>query len=250
MFLLVPQYIVTISITVLYLCLIFFIHVPGCEIGYLGPGGKHDYFSNPKCIGGFTGYIDRLVLGNSHIYQFPTAKKVYESSAFDPEGLFGCLPTIIQTFFGAQAGMILLYHSESFARLKRWITWGIVLGLISGALCGFSKNDGFIPINKNLWSISFVLATSGLAFLLLSLCYFLIDVKKWWTDDWNPFLYPGQNAIIMYVGHTIMHKMLPWHWSVTNMNTHFIRLLENSWNTVIWVLIAIYLYNKKIFYSV
>lgn len=250
MCLLVPQYIVTLGIIVLYLCLVFFMPVPGCATGYLGPGGKHDYFSNPKCIGGTTGYIDRLILGTSHIYQSPTAKHVYESSAFDPEGLFGCLPTIIQTLFGVQAGMILLYHSESFARLKRWILWGVVLGLISGALCGFSKDDGIIPINKNLWSISFVMATSGLAFLLLSLCYFLIDVKKWWTDNWNPFLYPGQNAIIMYVGHTIMHKMLPWHWRVKNMNTHFIRLFENSWNTVIWVLIAIYLYNKKIFYSV
>lgn len=248
--LLTPQYIVTICIIVLYLCLIFCMPVPGCETGYLGPGGKQNYFSNPKCIGGVTGYIDRLLLGNSHIYQYPTAKQVYESSAFDPEGVFGCLPTIIQTIFGVQAGMILLYHSESFARLKRWLIWGLVLELISGLLCGFSKNDGFIPINKNLWSISFVLVTSGLAFILLSLCYYLIDVKKWWTDAWNPFLYPGQNAIIMYVGHTIMHKMLPWHWRVKNMNTHFIRLFENSWNTMIWVLIAIYLYNKKIFYSV
>ncbi|XP_063705125.1 heparan-alpha-glucosaminide N-acetyltransferase [Culicoides brevitarsis] len=249
-FLLTPQYLVSAGIVIFYLCLVFFLPVPGCERGYFGPGGKHDYFSNPACIGGVTGYIDRLVLGLSHIYQHPTAKKVFESSAFDPEGVFGCLPTIIQTIFGAQAGMILLYHAEAAARLKRWLSWGLILGLISGILCGFSKNDGVIPINKNLWSLSFVLATSGLAFFLLAACFYLIDVKKWWTDEWNPFLYPGQNAIIMYVGHTIMHKMLPWHWRVTYMNTHFIRLLENSWNTVLWVLIAIYLYNKNIFYSV
>ena len=43
----------------------------------------------------------------------------------------------------------------------RWFAWGVALGLTGGALAGFSQNDGVLPINKNLWSPSFVAALSG-----------------------------------------------------------------------------------------
>ena len=58
--------------------------------GYLGPGGLYDNSSvNGSCIGGATGYIDRLVFGKSHLYQNPTPKATYQTAAFDPEGLLG-----------------------------------------------------------------------------------------------------------------------------------------------------------------
>ena len=60
------------------------------SIGYLGPGGLHDDAKYPgKCIGGATGYVDRKVLTVSHIYQNPTAKGVYDTEPFDPEGILG-----------------------------------------------------------------------------------------------------------------------------------------------------------------
>lgn len=248
--LMIPHYLFIACVLTLYLGLVLFLPIPGCPTAYFGPGGKHGNFSAPTCAGGATGYIDKLILGSTHIYQHPTIKTVYESNAFDPEGLLGCLPTILQVVLGTQAGMILIHHSEPMERIKRWSTWSIITGLIALILCGFSKNNGWIPINKNLWSISFVNATSSLAFILLSFCYIMIDVKMYWTDQWNPFLYPGMNAIIMYVGHTVMHKMLPWHWRIAYMNTHFIKLFENSWNTILWIFIAIYLYQKNIFYNI
>lgn len=58
------------------------------------------------------------------------------------------------------------------------------------------------------------------------------------------------NAIILYVGHSIFHKMWPFHFSFNIMNTHFILLLENCWTVVIWILISHYLYHRKIFYSI
>lgn len=242
------QYCIALCLIVIYLCIVFFLPVPDCSRGYLGPGGKHNYFENPHCPGGATGYIDRIVLDEKHIYQWPTTKKVYEAGAFDPEGVLGCMPTIIQVLLGVQAGMILLHHVDHMARMKRWITWGVSLLFISGCLCGFSQHGG-IPINKNLWSLSFVCITAGLANLLLTFCYFFIDVKQWWTDAFNPFLYPGMNAIVMYVGHSILH-MMPFRWRFDTMNTHFLRLTENSWNTIMWVLVSIYLYENNTFYSI
>lgn len=68
----------------------------------------------------------------------------------------GCLTSIIQVFFGVQAGVTMLVYKEHKGRLVRWAAWAITTGLIGGALCEFKKEGGFIPINKNLWFAVFV----------------------------------------------------------------------------------------------
>jgi heparan-alpha-glucosaminide N-acetyltransferase len=62
--------------------------------GYLGPGGIHDNGQFRGCVGGATGYLDRLVLGEKHIYRHPTARDVYGSGPFDPEGIVGKAPVV------------------------------------------------------------------------------------------------------------------------------------------------------------
>lgn len=174
----------------------------------------------------------------------------------------------MQAFLGVLAGVIILVHTGWSARIKRWLYWSLALVLLGGVLCFFAVEDGPIPINKNLWcvwernftpsnnkldnifycrSLSFVLVTSALAFFMLSVLYFVIDVRRWWMGF--PFVESGMNAIIMYVGHTVMHKMLPWHWRIGPMNTHFVLLLESIWNTLLWVAIALYLNSIKFYYS-
>lgn len=59
--------------------------------GYNGPGGYHDDGKYFNCTGGAAGYIDRLILGTKHLYQYPTIKHIYESLPFDPEGLLGAI---------------------------------------------------------------------------------------------------------------------------------------------------------------
>lgn len=59
--------------------------------GYMGPGGKHDDWAAPNCSGGASGYIDRLLLGDSHLFQRSGAMNVYGGVATDPEGLLGTL---------------------------------------------------------------------------------------------------------------------------------------------------------------
>ena len=56
----------------------------------MGPGGLHnDNQYNASCVGGASGYIDRVVLGTNHIYGNPTSKPVYGSGPYDPEGILG-----------------------------------------------------------------------------------------------------------------------------------------------------------------
>ena len=59
--------------------------------GYLGPGGLHDDWHAPGCAGGAAGYIDRLLLGTSHVFQRSDAVRVYGGDPTDPEGLLGML---------------------------------------------------------------------------------------------------------------------------------------------------------------
>ncbi|XP_055297749.1 heparan-alpha-glucosaminide N-acetyltransferase isoform X3 [Sitodiplosis mosellana] len=209
------------------------IRIMGCPSGYLGPGGIHEMARYNNCIGGAAGYVDRLIIGTRHLYQRPRAAVVYdERMPFDPEGPFGCLLTIVQVFFGVQCGNTLLLFTQPIDRLKRWLCWSIGTFLIGGCLCQFSINDGLIPINKNLWSLSFVLVTTSFAFLLLSIFYVIIDVKKYWSG--TPLTFAGMNAILMYIGSELLGQMYPFYWRFEGMNTHFMFLLVNVWNAAAW----------------
>lgn len=245
------QWIVILGIILVHLATIFLTSAPECDRGYLGPGGIHEYQEHFNCTGGVVGLIDRTILGAQHLYQRAKIRSVYSTPyPFDPEGVFGCLLTCVQVFLGVQCGMTLLTYPTPRERLRRWLAWGSALMIATGILTEFSIEDGIIPINKNLWSLSYVTVTASLAFFLLSIIYFLVDVKNFGDDVWTIFLYPGMNAIVLYVGHTIFHKMWPFHWSFQIMNTHFILLLENIYTVIIWILISHYLYRKELFYSI
>lgn len=245
---LTPQWLIMLAIVVVHLATIFGLPVPNCPTGYLGPGGIQEGGRFNNCIGGATGYIDRLIIGQSHLYQHPRAGGVYdETMPFDPEGVFGCLLTIVQVFFGIQCGQILLSFADWKQRLRRWLGWSAVTLLIGLSLCQFSVDDGLIPINKNLWSLSYVLVTTAFAYFLLSLFYYIIDVRKVWSG--KPLSVAGMNAIILYAGSELLHQMYPFYWRVANMNTHFMFLLANIWMSVMWTLVAYYLYARNIFIS-
>ncbi|XP_028968461.1 heparan-alpha-glucosaminide N-acetyltransferase [Galendromus occidentalis] len=238
------EWVMMISLVAIHVLLTFLLDVPDCPKGYLGPGGLHENGTHFNCTGGAAGYIDRVVLGPNHMYGHPTTEKIYETSQpFDPEGVLGCLTSIFLTFLGLQAGKILLTFNNPGRRLSRWICWGVLLGLLAGILCGFSKEDGWIPINKNLWSLSYVLCTAGLAFLLLSVFYLIIDVLALWSAV--PFIYPGMNSILVYVGHALVTDMLPWFWA--GPETHWRYMAMNLGGAYIWVLIAYVLHENRVY---
>ncbi len=63
----------------------------------------------------------------------------------------GCLTAAFQVFLGCQAGYVVLCHQGHLARLLRFLLWGLLTGGLALLLCQASLNDGWIPINKNLW---------------------------------------------------------------------------------------------------
>ncbi|KAL0280852.1 UNVERIFIED_CONTAM: hypothetical protein PYX00_002018 [Menopon gallinae] len=239
-----PQWIVILSVVAAHCYLVFFFPVPGCPSGYLGPGGIQDGGQFFNCVGGMTGYVDKIVLGKNHIFQSPTASYVYKSGPFDPEGILGLMPTILQVFLGVQAGAILIHHQDCRARLSRWSIWGLICGVIALILA----LPDIIPINKNLWSLSFVFTTSAAAYFLLAFIYFLQDHVRFWNGV--PFKAPGMNPIIIYVGHELAYNLFPFNWKFGNMNTHFILTIESLWGTSLWIIIAYWLYYIEFFLSI
>ncbi|XP_065909111.1 heparan-alpha-glucosaminide N-acetyltransferase-like [Dysidea avara] len=241
------QLLVALTLIIIHLMITFLLPVNGCPKGYLGPGGIGDYGEHSGCTGGAARQIDLWVFGYKHIYQHPTCHELYHTGPFEPEGGLGTLNSIALCFMGLQAGKILMFHQLHKSRIPRMITWGLILGLVGAALSGFQKNEGWIPINKNLWSLSFILVMGGTAFLLLSVMYFCIDTIKWWNGV--PFIYPGMNSIMVYCGSELLHGYFPFSWEQEHP-THFSRLASNLVGVGLWIVIAYYCFRIKFFVKI
>ncbi|XP_041112929.1 heparan-alpha-glucosaminide N-acetyltransferase isoform X4 [Polyodon spathula] len=245
-----PAWIFIVALETMWLCLTFLLPVPECPLGYLGPGGIGDFGHYPNCTGGAAGYIDRWLLGEKHIHQTPTSHVLYLSTMpYDPEGILGTFNSIVMAFLGLQAGKILLYYKDLHVQIMaRFLIWGFMLGGISAILTKCSRDQGFIPVNKNLWSFSYITTLSCFAFVVLLIIYYVVDVRRWWSGA--PFFYPGMNSILVYIGHEVFQNYFPFKWKMLNSQSHAEHLAQNLLATSIWVFISYLLYRKKIFWKI
>jgi predicted acyltransferase len=114
-----------------------------------------------------------------------------ESKTWDPEGFLSTLPAIATLLIGILAGEWLRSERSTRDKIVGLAAAGIVLLAVGRRL------HPFFPINKNLWTSTFVLFTGGFAMLALAVCYWLVDVRGW--KSWAaPFLVFGMNAILAY----------------------------------------------------
>jgi predicted acyltransferase len=110
----------------------------------------------------------------------------------DPEGVLSTIPAIATALAGVLTGLWLRSERSSRAKMAGMLTMGVV-GLTVGAIW-----NQWFPINKNVWTSSFVVVTAGFALTFLSLLYWIIEIRGWrgrWT---MPFLVFGMNAIVGY----------------------------------------------------
>ncbi|XP_047189793.1 heparan-alpha-glucosaminide N-acetyltransferase isoform X2 [Scophthalmus maximus] len=245
-----PAWLCMLLLEILWLFLTFQLPVPDCPTGYLGPGGIGDMGLYPNCTGGAAGFIDRWLLGENHIYKTPSSRVIYASHVpFDPEGVLGSINSVLMAFLGLQAGKIILHYRDLHTSImSRFLIWGLLLGAISALLTKCSTDQGFIPVNKNLWSLSYVTTLACFAFVLLVLLYYTVDVKRWWSGA--PFYYPGMNSILVYVGHEVFEEYFPFRWHMANSQSHAEHLIQNLVATSCWVFISYVLYRKKIFWKI
>ncbi|XP_017279772.1 heparan-alpha-glucosaminide N-acetyltransferase isoform X2 [Kryptolebias marmoratus] len=241
-----PQWLIIVLLETLWLCITFLMPVPDCPTGYLGAGGIGDDGLYPNCTGGAAGFIDRWMFGDN-MYRYPTCKELYQTvQPFDPEGVLGTINSVVMGFLGMQAGNIMIFYKRRNNHiLGRYLVWAVVLGTSAAVLCECTRDGGFIPVNKNLWSLSYVMCMGCFSFLLLGGMFFIIDIKGWWSGQ--PFINPGMNSILVYVGHSLLGFYFPFSWEIRFQESHWELLLQNLWGTALWVLIAYLLYRKKFF---
>ena len=170
---------------------------------------------------------------------------VYNSTKpFDPEGFFGVFNSVLLTYMGVQAGRtITFYKSSTTHQMVNWFIWGLVSLLLFFALTQFDMQNGWVPVNKNLWTFTYTLVTGASSYFLFIVLYFIIDVKNYWSGC--PLIYLGMNSIVIYFCHIIFMNALPISFIVPDQ--HLERLLMNIWGSICWNIISIYMYIKKIF---
>ncbi|GMP60457.1 hypothetical protein CsSME_00023319 [Camellia sinensis var. sinensis] len=209
-------------VLIVYLAVIYGIYVPdwhftvhnmdSADYGKIltvtcGVRGKLD----PPCNA--VGYIDREVLGINHMYEHPAWKRSkdctknspYEGpflndapswcwAPFEPEGILSSISAILSTIIGVHYGHVLIHMKSHSSRLIHWIVMGLAL-LVLGITLHFTNA---IPLNKQLYTFSYVCVTSGAAALVFSAFYTLVDI-------WNlkylflPLEWIGMNAMLVYV---------------------------------------------------
>ncbi|KAL6487083.1 hypothetical protein MHYP_G00037090 [Metynnis hypsauchen] len=244
-----PEWIFIMLLEVVWLCVTFLLPVPNCPTGYLGAGGIGDNGLYPNCTGGAAAYIDRWLLGDN-IYWYPTCKAMYRTTVpFDPEGVLGTINSIVLGFIGMQAGKIfLIFRKMNWNIMIHFTIWTIILGILAAILSKCTRDEGFIPVNKNLWSLSYVACMGCMSFALLGVIYFVVDVKGWWGGQ--PFIYPGMNSIFVYVGHSLLGFYFPFSWEMRFQDSHWEQLFQSLWGTALWIFIAYLLYRKHFFLKI
>ena len=142
----------------------------------------------------FARLLDLQTLGANHLYRIGEA-------AFDPEGLLSTLPAAVTTMLGFFTGEYLRQPKELRVRLQG-LSWA---GLLFTAL---GLNLALLePLNKQLWTSSYVLLTGGVAVLLLTLCLWLIDGKGW-RKGTLPAVVFGRNPLLVFVGSGILARLM------------------------------------------
>lgn len=211
--------------------------------------------SDPYSMTGWFGNdVDKAILGEAHMYRG-------EGMAFEPEGIMSTLPSIVQVVIGFLVGNFIRTNNKDniFQTLTVLFVWA------AGLLFAAYAWDLTFPINKKIWTSSFVLVTSGLAILLLGVFVYFIEVKNW-RGAWNRFFDAfGKNALFIYALSGLFPKLLgmirlkdgsAWGWWYRNVTSKFpgppefgSLLFALSFVFLLW-LVAYWMDRKKVYIRV
>jgi len=151
---------------------------------------------DPFSLSGYFGTdIDKAILGVPHLYRG-------EHVAFDPEGLASTIPAIVQVILGYFVGNYIVQKGKTYEMITKLFVAGCVLVFL-----GYCW-DMVFPINKKIWTSSFVVYTSGLAILLLCVLMDIIEFRNWrgkWSKCFDVF---GKNPLFIYVLSGFLPRLL------------------------------------------
>jgi predicted acyltransferase len=146
-------------------------------------------------------WLDRAILGTNHTWS--------GSVTFDPEGPMSTIPAIATSMLGVIAGRWIVQKEKPL--LER-ISGMFAVGAIA-MMVGLMWNWAF-PINKSLWTSSYVIFTAGMACVSIATIMWIVDYcnVKWWT---KPFVIYGVNPIVAFVGSGVLARLIYTLWHVS-----------------------------------
>ena len=204
---------------------------------YSGPEGPFSLDGN------FARKVDLAILGESHIYHG-------YGVPFDPEGLWGALTGTCTVLIGYLVGLMIRKSSlqpsaAATTDLSARMFCLSVLSLLAGLVLSI-----WIPLSKPLWSVSYVLYTAGWAMLALAFLIYVIDVRGY-EKVFFPFKALGMNALAIFVVSGLVMKCLwrytDWDYTKVFGTDECMSLLFAVLYLIPHILLAIFLYRKKIF---
>lgn len=144
--------------------------------------------ADPLSITGNAGiFLDKYILGDSHMYHG-------EKIAFDPEGILSTLPAIVNVVIGYYAGKFIQQKGKGYDTIAKMLLVGCLFIFLA-----VSWNMVF-PINKKLWTSSFVLITTGLDLVIISFLVYALEINNWNKGNWTRFFtILGKNPLPIYI---------------------------------------------------
>jgi len=152
--------------------------------------------ANPYSLEGFWGTrIDRHLLGENRIY-------MGEGVPFEPEGLISTIPAIVQVILGYITGQYIQLKGKTYEMITNLFVAGAVLSFAGWCW------DMVFPINKKIWSSSYVIFTSGLAITVLSVMIYAIEFRKYNGLVTRFFDVFGKNPLFIFVLSGFLPRLL------------------------------------------
>jgi predicted acyltransferase len=240
------------GLLIAYWAMMKLVPVPTHQIGDLVKFGP--LYGDLSVESNLAAIVDRAALGN-HIWK--GGGRIY-----DPEGILSTIPAIATTLTGVLAGHWLRERRDGYEKVA-----GLFVAGVACVVVGWMWNAWF-PINKALWTSSYVVFTTGMALQLLAFCYWLVDLKRY--KRWAlPFVIFGTNALAVFVLSGLAARLMNL-WKTTrvdgragNLQTYIYEHLFASWlapangsllyallYVLIWLGLMAVLYQRRIFIKV
>jgi predicted acyltransferase len=143
-------------------------------------------------------YLDKALFGDAHLYHG-------EHVAFDPEGLLSTLPAIVNVIVGYYAGKFIQEKGKTYDTIAKLMLTGCLFIFI--AICW----DAAFPINKKLWTSSFVFITTGIDLVIISFLIYILEIRAWNKGNWTRFFTTfGKNPLFIYIVSEVLLTILAW----------------------------------------
>ena len=153
----------------------------------------NNYWGNLSNEGNLTVVVDRALVGDKHMY--------HGDPPTEPEGALSTFPAIVNALLGYWTGLFIQRSGVNYRTVGKLALAGLLCAAI-----GQAWHFGF-PINKKIWTSSFVLLTSGLAMVMLSACLAIFDIQGWRRLA-RPFEIVGINAIFVFVASGLLSILI------------------------------------------